>query len=318
MKKIFSIACLALLMAMALMPGVQAIGIVPYILEDVDLLPGEMTTRTFTVINPSETAQTYFFTARNFSTKGEEGEVVISEEMFGLATWIAFPFTSVDMGPGETKDIEFSIVIPPNADAGGHFAAVFASTNPPDVEQGLGLSANVGSLVFVRVEGDIIEDVRLLEFYTKGDKNFYNRLPVDFEYRVENRGTVHVKPEGKIAMNGWFGKPEINANPKENRILPSSIRRFDATWVKDATATQAGGFFTELKNEWNNFALGKFTAELNLAYGKEGKSVTAQTSFWVFPWRVCLVALLILIAAIIAIVLYNKMVIATARKKSKI
>ncbi|MDD4995143.1 MAG: hypothetical protein PHW53_01590 [Patescibacteria group bacterium] len=318
MKKMFIMGCIALLMAMTLASGAQAIGILPFIVEDVNIAPGEMATRTFTVYNNTESEQTYYFVTRNFTTRGEEGEVVITEEKFGLATWIEFPFTSITIPSSENREIEFTIIIPPNADAGGHFAAVFASTNPPDVEQGVGLSANVGTLVFVRVSGDIIDDVRLLSFHTKGDQALFSHLPVNFEYRIENRGTVHAKPTGRIMMSGWLGKTDIDANPKENRILPSSIRRIEATWVKDSGAIRSGGFLTELKNEWNNFAIGKYTAALDLSYGVEGKNLTTETAFWVFPWHVCLAALLILIGTIVAIILYNKMVIATARKSGKL
>lgn len=317
MKRIFFIGCVAFLMAMTLVPGVQAIGILPFIVEDVSIEPGQMATRTFTVFNNTDEEETYYFVARNFTTQGEEGDVVISEDEFGLATWIEFPYTSVTIPSGDNRDIEFVIMPPPNADAGGHFAAVFASTAPPDVEQGVGLAGNVGSLVFVRVEGDIIEDVRMLSFHVKEDQKFFNRLPVDFEYRLENRGTVHAKPFGKITMRGLFGSAEIAANPNENRILPSSIRRIESSWTKTGVTSEQAGFFEELKNEWQNFAIGKYTATLDLNYGKEVKNLQAETSFWVFPWRVCLVGLLILIVAIVGIIYYNKMVVATARRKGK-
>jgi len=318
MKKTFFIGCIALLFAITLMPGAQAVGILPFIVEDVSLEPGETVTRQVTVFNGGDEEQIYYLLARNFTTKGEEGEAVVSEEEFGLATWIDFPFESVSIPAKDSQDVEYSIIVPPNADAGGHFAAVFASTSPPDVDRGVGLSGNVGSLVFVTVEGDIIEDLRIIDFYVKGDTTVFNRLPVEFEYRIENRGTVHERPEGTITMDGWFGKTEINANPNENRILPSSIRRIDTFWVKDMQSIETGGFFTELKNEWKNFAFGKYSAELELDYGYSTDNITAQVDFWVFPWRVCLVGLLILIAAIVGIILYNKLVVATARKKGSV
>jgi len=318
MKKTFFIGCAVILMAMTLIPGVQAVGILPFIVGDVDLNPGEIATRTVTVFNSTETEQTYYLLAKNFTTQGEEGKVVISEEDYGLATWIDFPFTSVTLSPGESKDVEFRIMPPSNADAGGHYAAVFASTSPPDVERGVGLSGNVGSLVFVRIEGDIIEDVRMLSFHVKEDQKFFNRLPVEFEYRLENRGTVHAKPDGKVIISGLFGKTEIAANPNENRILPSSIRRIETAWTKADKTYEKAGFFEELSNEWHNFGFGKYTAKLNLNYGKEVKNLQAETSFWVFPWRVCLVGLLIVILAVIGIIYYNKMVVATARRKGKV
>ncbi|NIW43773.1 MAG: hypothetical protein GWN30_03030, partial [Gammaproteobacteria bacterium] len=79
---------------MTLMPGVQAVGILPFIVEDVSVEPGESVTRQVTVFNSGDEEATYYLLARNFTTQGEEGEVVISEEDFGLATWIDFPYES--------------------------------------------------------------------------------------------------------------------------------------------------------------------------------------------------------------------------------
>jgi hypothetical protein len=317
MRKIIGTACLAVLASLVFVPTAGAVTVSPIIFGDIDANPGEAAFRTFTVLNETEEEQTYYLFARNFEPKGELGEVVVTEEEYGLSQWIIFDAPSVKLQPGESRDVQITVLAPENADPGGHYAAVFASTSPPSVERGVGLSGNVGTLMLVRVEGDITEDVRLLEFHTLDDKKFYNRLPVEFMYRLENRGTVHVLPQGKIKLNGWFGDDEINANPDNGRNLPNSIRRLEATWVNDTEATEQGGFFTELKNEWKNFAIGKYTAQLDITYGKSKQQIVGETTFWVFPWRVMLAGLVILIAIIVLIILYNKMVVSAATRKMK-
>jgi len=299
---------------LVLAPFCQAVTISP-ILDSVAINPGEGVFRTMTIFNEGDEEEEYYLFAKNFSPTGEEGEVLISEEQYGLTEWIVFPARSVAVGPKESVDVDFSINVPQNADPGGHYAAVFASTRAPEDLEGVGLSSNVGMLLLVRVEGDITEDVRLLDFNTIGSKKVYNHLPVKFEYRLENRGTVHVKPEGTIKVSGLFGKDEANANPDNSRNLPNSIRRIDAQWSKGAV--EEGGFFTDLKNEWKNFGLGYYKANLDITYGANDQQIVGETSFWVFPWRVMLSALVIIIAAIILILLYNKAVVATATRKKK-
>lgn len=318
MRKIIITTCLIILASLGLAPIGQAITISPIIIENIELKPGEAQFRTFNVFNESEEEQIYYIFARNFVPVGEEGEIVVSEEMFGLATWISFTVDSISLAPGEGQEVRFSILAPENADAGGHYAAVFASTTPPNVAQGVGLSGNVGTLLLVTVEGDIKEDVRLLEFHTKGNKEVYDHLPVEFEYRIENRGSVHIKPQGTIDIRGLFGNTSIDGNPNQSRNLPNSIRRIESVWIKDSQAVEPGGFFVELNNEWKNFGLGKYTATLNLKYGRSKQTLTGETGFWVFPWRVCLVALSIFLGVLAIMISYNKLVIATARRKGKI
>ena len=317
MKKLISVFGVITALMLVMAPVANAIIISPIAIDDIELDRGEAAFRTITVINDQEGKQTFYLSAKNFEPVGEEGEVSITHEKYGLAEWITFPGEAFTLEPGEEKEVDFSIVIPENADPGSHFAAVFVSTQAPDVEEGLGLSEHVGTLVFTRVEGDAIEDVRLLGFNTVGNKTFYNRLPTEFEYRIENRGTIHVKPKGVINLNGWFGDDEIKANPIGGRNLPNSIRRLETVWVKDPKAVEPGGFMDELKNEWKNFAIGKYTAELALAYGENDSTLSAETGFWVFPWRVFLVAGLLVIVIIALILLYNKMVISAANRKKK-
>ncbi|MBU0649052.1 hypothetical protein KJ969_03055 [Patescibacteria group bacterium] len=232
LKKTLVIMVLFMLVCTVIIPLCKAVTISPIIIDDVDIQPGEAAFRTFVVINESESEKTYFLHAKNFEPVGEEGQVTISaeEDPIGLASWIAFPVKSITLGSGQMQEIDFQIVAPPNAEPGGHYAAVFASTEPPDIDRGLGLAGNVGVLLLVRIEGDITEDIRVLEFHTRNSQNFYNRLPVFFDYRIENRGTVHVKPQGIIKLTGLFGD-EVDANPNNSRSLPSSIRHIEAWWM---------------------------------------------------------------------------------------
>ena len=70
---------------------------------------------------------------------------------------------------------------------------------------------------------------------------------------------------------------------------------------------------SEWANEWNNFAFGYYSAELNATYGAGNTLVTAHTSFWVFPWMVSLVGLIVLIIIVlilrVLVINYNKSII---------
>jgi hypothetical protein len=57
----------------------------------------------------------------------------------------------------------------------------------------------------------------------------------------------------------------------------------------------ATGFFGKAFYEWRNFAFGRYTAVLGLAFG-ENNSQHAQSSkiaFWVFPWHLLVLILIV-------------------------
>lgn len=91
---------------------------------------------------------------------------------------------------------------------------------------------------------------------------------------------MHLKPQGEITiinfLNKQVGKTFVN-NQGVN-VLPQSIRKFVSKWLISKSIVLPGkGFFTELKNEKNNFALGKYKAELKLVNYEGGVK-----TIWIF------------------------------------
>ena len=86
---------------------------------------------------------------------------------------------------------------------------------------------------------------------------------------------------------------------------------------KQETVDDKGGFLTGLKREWNNFAFGRYTAELNLEYGIEGETAQASFSFFIIPWRILSIVLFILAVLVFSFIIgikkYNKWIIAKAK-----
>jgi len=81
------------------------------------------------------------------------------------------------------------------------------------------------------------------------------------------------------------------------------------------------GFFEELQNEWNNFALGRFSANLFLLFGQaQPQTMEKNLNFWVIPWRVIicfLIVLAVMISTLIKLIkAYNRWIIRKATKSS--
>ena len=179
----------------------------------------------------------------------------------------------------------------------------------------MGIAQEVGVLLLVNVPGDISEQASIDSFRML-NRTLLDHLPASFELRVKNSGSVHIHPAGNITIKNMLGNvvARIPANPANAAVLPSSIHRMETRWQK--SPNQAGGFFTQLKNEWNNFALGRYTANADVTYGSKGAALSGSAiSFWVFPWRLSILFLVAVLILIIRIRGYNGMVVRQAMKK---
>ena len=304
---------------------VQALTLTPVRLE-ISGNPGETLNKEMTLINERQTAETYYVSYANFEARGDSGTPTFIEAKDGLGTWISTE-QSVFIAPGTSKIIPIKITIPRNAEPGGYFGAIFWGTEPKTNNPGeVAIGAKTGMLVLLSVKGDVKVSGGILSYDTKDAKHFYESLPISFSYSFKNDGGDRIKPEGNIVIRNMLGLKSkvVPANTVEGNILPTQIRHFETAWMasgKDAVTKKSDihGFFNNALYEWHNFALGRYSATLDLAYGANGQKATAKISFWVLPWQF-LILFFISLFIIIFIVRkglksYNNYVINQAHKR---
>lgn len=297
----------------------QAFSVSPVIV-DLDVAPDAAAQGTLHIVNNAEDRQTYYVTVQKFVAQGEEGQqdFLPETDQTGLAAWITPQARSVTLEPDEAMDFTYAVPVPKDAEPGGHYAALFFSTRPEAGAGGssVGMGAKTGILFLLKVPGDIKEDARVETFRMSGGERI-DRLPAYFEVRIRNLGNVHFRPEGTIVVKNMFGtvSADVPVNPRSSAVLPNSIRRVESVWAKTFDIPR-GGFFTELKNEWNNFAIGRYTADINATYGASKQSLHGRVVFWVFPWRLLLAAAAALVALLLLLTGYNRMVASAALKRA--
>jgi|SRR3989344_549862 len=267
---------------------------------------GSVIQGTVKLFNEGQSEKTFYVTYENFEAKGETGTPSFVPGTTDLATWITTE-PNIIIKPGEEKLVKFAINIPNDAEAGGHFAAIFWSTTPPPKESTqLSIGAKIGTLVLLRVRGNITEEGGVLEFGATNHKKYYNSLPIEFYYRFQNAGNDRVKPAGIVKIKNMFGftANKLSGNPQEGNILPHSIRRIMTVWGDDTGDfyypieegdNLAVKYWKGMKREWHNFAFGRYKAILDIIYGSTNKETKSSFVVWVFPWRLTTTILIFLI-----------------------
>lgn len=290
---------------------------------DVSLDPGAQKTIQILITNVTDVRTTLHPAINDFTASGaEDGKpsVILDENQYApshsLKQFVP-KLADFSIGPNETKAINVTINVPKDAAGGGYFGAVrfYPAALPGQSTENvnLNLSASVGSLVLLKVNGDIREEMNVKSLdVRKGDKpgSFFTS-PKDLKavVRFENTGNVQLEPFGKMQLKR-FGKEvggyEINQRGPalvQGSVLPESIRRFSV----------------DLKNL---SSFGKYTVEGNFGYGANGQLITAKTTFYVVPVLLILlgvVALLVLLFLIFVlprmIRSYNKRIIRKASRR---
>ncbi len=273
--------------------------------------PGQSVTTSFDVTNNKDEFKTYSISIARFETRDETGDpAFVPNDRRGIPSWATVP-SQVQI-PAKTKQtVPITIAVPQDAEPGGYFAAAFAIDQAPDQEEAnaIGVGSNVGTLIFLRVNGDFAEGETVLEFNTKNKQKLFASLPVEFYYRLQNSGEDRIKPQGDITIKNIFGRisKTINANRTTGSVLPRSIRRFEAGWyvtggepVQDLNAQpeypKNNSYLEQLKFQWNHFAFGYYTANMQVTVNNDSsRSYARSVSFWIIPWHLLSIALAFLI-----------------------
>jgi len=266
----------------------------PPILE-LETKPGETYNQIIKITNPTNNLIEVYPQVMNFRASGEGGEPAFypateEEANFSLAQWIKFNQSKVALTPEQVVEFNYSIEVPADAEAGGHYGVIFFATQPPKAEEDqsqISISSMIGSLILAKVPGTIIEKGFLESFKAN---RIYLKLPATFQVRISNLGNVHFKPRGDITIKGMFGgeSDKIQLNQARGNVLPDSIRKFEEKWNPQ------------------KIIIGRYTADLRVVYGESEKTLDDQVVFWVLPLWFLLALGGLIISIIVLIIIIKK------------
>jgi hypothetical protein len=196
------------------------------------------------------------------------------------------PIGNVTLQPGQQKSVNVVISIPSNTSGGGYYGAIRFEPVSSGAEGTVSLTASLATLILVKVPGNFKEKVNLLSFDVEnsgagsssilfsGNKNLLAAA------RFQNTGAVQEQPFGKVLLESGskvLATYNINNTDPRGNVLPNSIRRFTVNLNK------VGAF-------------GQFTLIGSFGYGSNGQLLSAKTTFYVIPYPIIgLIVLIILI-----------------------
>lgn len=256
-----------------------------------ELSPGQSAEGVLKVINNSPETLNFEVTLRDFVVDDTIGTPNILppntlSPKFSAASWVGVYPSSFTVEPNSKATFNYYIQVPKDARPGGHYAAIVYNpvTNTTLNRTGASVQTQIGTLIYISVSGNIKENSLVSNFLTDWLHEFG---PINIFTRITNLGDLHIRPSGVIKITDLLGRTTTQ-KLEEFNIFPSASRDYRNT-VGD------------------NLMIGPYKATLIASYGKNNNlPLTATVTFIVFPWRMALLVILIIIAIFLGVKLWKK------------
>ncbi len=265
------------------------VGVAPAII-DVKAKPRDIIKESVTLTNTDNFKQTiYTFVNSISSAVGKQAFVgpATANLAESLANWVEISRGVIELRPGQTKEIEFSIRVDLGAKPGMyHGVLTFAPGGSRlEAERRLNESPTVG--INAEILDDGKEGLQLKKFIS--DKRFFSDWPVSFSLELKNIGNRTVTPRGEIRIYDRKGEEvtEIAANQNAEALEPKDSKLFKLGWS-------------------NGKGIGRYKALLNLEYGEFERGILQDTIFfWIFPWPKILIIFGGLAAVVVVLTIFT-------------
>jgi hypothetical protein len=275
--------------------------------------PGSSVSTKIQVRNNNVTTEHIKVSLLKFTSNGENGapQLLDPDQNDEFLTWAKFSETKFDAEPNVWKTIDLTINPPASAAFGYYYAAVFTRDDATTQTKVTNLNGAVAIpiLLDVNAPGEV-RQAAITQF--KSNKNMFEFLPASFTVELKNSGNTHVAPRGNVFITkGGKSVATLEVNQAKGNILPGTKRTFSADWSDgspvyklnevDGKVVLKDGKQTH-KLDWSHFDLsklrfGKYHAKVAMVYddGVSDVSTEAELDFWVIPWRIIGLSLLVIL-----------------------
>lgn len=278
--------------------------------------PGSNVSTKLRVQNSGTAATRFKVELKKFKAFGDQGKPILLDRQAGdeFFDWVSFSKTSFRAEPNVWNEITMNIKVPSNAAFGYYYAVIFSKDGPAPKNKDGSSSLAGAAAILVLLNVDAPGANKKLEVTSFSvSKKLYEYLPATFTIKVRNSGKVHLSPSGNVYITkGSKQIATLSINPTLSNVLPDSRRVYSIEWkdgfpvfeVKrdngEIVVNKQGQPERQLNWDFakaDRLKFGKYTANMLLVYddGNRDIPVEASVSFWVVPWKMLPVILLMVV-----------------------
>lgn len=256
---------------------------------------GETKSDSVTIVNNSSSPLTLKVYPADSITASDGSFALANEnaQKKDVGSWITMATSQVTLGPGEQKQIPFTITIPANIAKGDHAGGIIFQETAAQKVNNINIVTRVGVRIYETVPGDEQLSMMLRNVQYSVTDNL-----LTFSFTAENNGTVHIAPRGMLEVKDMFGRTvdRIRLDSMLGVVVPGKPQTF--TVPTKILAPVLG---------WDS---------VNIAlYYSPTKAAVAGMMIMPNPWGVFLLVFIVLLT--IAVVIGKKFLVRKKRKSGK-
>lgn len=221
----------------------------------------------------------------------------------GVGAWVHTAAGTVDVQPGATVEVPFTVTVPDDATPGDYAGGIVTTLTQPDDAEGINVDRRLGIRVALRVGGELAPSIAIEQVHLSYDGSLdpFALGDATLTYTIHNTGNAIMSAQQAATVTGPFGwfsatAAAVDAPPQ---LLPgeSWTVRVPVDGVAPALRLAATAHLAPLVTD----ASGSTTS---LA------TVTATAHTWAVPWT-----LLLLVAALAALAVWGVAAVRRSRAR---
>ncbi len=225
-----------------------------------------------------------------------EGRSIFENGSDAAERWFNTLETGTELAPQARHVFTYELTVPKDVAPGSHYVGLVAESMPRTETGGTVLRGQLVSVVTIQVAGIAHEEVRATTRVNPtavvGEEAFTIKLG------LENKGNIEVPLRGKIRIESpWTDDAEERTMALGNELFAQTSRQLTyqlglpSPWfsfgVRSASFnTTAVVIPNELNTDFSSLFRwpGKYTATIEITYGKTNQTIVRTLSVWYCPW----------------------------------
>ena len=196
----------------------RSLGISP-LRNELTITPGTSFNGRLTLTNSGQQQVAIGLTAEVFSVTNSAYDYAFNESGRGV-DWVTFSQQSVTIASKKSATVSYRVAVPIDAEPGGRYLSLFASSSPENSLDGIVSINRVASLLYITVAGDISRTGSVLTFASPtimfGD-SFWTAT-------LQNSGTAHFHSIYSIQLQSLITRSLVAKTEGDSLILPGTVR----------------------------------------------------------------------------------------------
>ena len=184
---------------------------------ELNIMPGTLSDGVLITTNSTDKPIVVQLSAEEFSVVNQQYDYSFSSES-GIAKWVKFASNNINLAAGESKQVSFSIAVPLNAEPGGRYLSLFASTDISDND--INSRQRVASLLYITVDGNVIRDGNLISLTSPWAISGDNM----WSMTLQNTGTTHFRSRYNAVIKNILFDGEVANVSGDALVLPGTVR----------------------------------------------------------------------------------------------